>query len=363
MSMKYFLIFVVCLSGGLFSSAFGEPFRIVVAGDGRAQYPWLGHRSCDDDGMNRTVNEAIRDAVLKEQAKMLLWTGDIVNINDSNTDTLQKGLESWRDIMEPLYKAHVEVWPVRGNHEVYRYVCPNNYDGEPIPNATRVWKTVFSGPYGIHADGPKDKEGLSFYAIRHSALIIGLDDYERPSSDPLRRKHSIDQQWLDRILNDKKNKQQPLKFVFGHEAAFMAGHHTDDDTLAADTYARNVFWQSLVNAGAQIYFCGHDHFYDRMSVVRGGPNPGRELFQITAGTAGAPGYSRGPHTKSSLWDLRSVQCFDDAYGYMLIEIDEGKATVTFKGSHKTSDCPDPPLEFGSMDKFVCDRSGCKAALP
>lgn len=361
--MKHFLIFVVCLSAGLSSAAHGEPFRIVVAGDGRAQYPWKDHRSCDDGGMNRTVNEAIRDAVLRDEAKILLWTGDIVNVNDSNTDTLQKGLESWRDIMEPLYKTHVEVWPVRGNHEVYRYVYRDNYDGEPIPNATRVWKTVFSGSHAIRADGPKGKEGLSFYAIRHSVLIIGLDDYQAPNPDPLRRKHSIDQQWLDRVLNDKKNKQQPLKFVFGHEAAFMAGHHADDDTLAADTCARNIFWQSLVSAGAQIYFCGHDHFYDRMSVVRSGPNPGREVFQITAGTAGAPGYKRSKYTESSLWKLQPVQGFDDAYGYILAEIDDGKATVTFKGSHKTSDCPDAPLEFVPMDRIVCDRSGCKNGPP
>jgi hypothetical protein len=360
--MKHFSIFIVYLLAGLFSTANGEPFRIVVAGDGRAQYPWYEHRSCDDGGMNRTVNEAIRDAVLKENAKILLWTGDIVNVNDTNTDTLQKGLESWRDIMEPLYQANVEVWPVRGNHEVYRYVCKDS-EGEPIPNATRVWKTVFSGPYSIRTDGSKDKEGLSFCAIRQSALIIGLDDYESLNPDPLRRKHTVDQQWLDRVLHDKKNKQQPLKFVFGHEAAFMAGRHNDDDTLAADTSVRNVFWQSLVNAGTQIYFCGHDHFYDRMSVTRKGPNRGWELFQITAGTAGAPGYKRGEYTKSTHWNLQPVQGFDDAYGYMLIEIDRGKATITFKGSHKTSDCPDPPLEFGSMDKFVCDPSGCKTASP
>jgi len=62
---------------------------------------------------------------------------------------------------------------------------------------------------------------------------------------------------------------------------------------------------------------------------------GGEVFQITAGTAGAPGYKRGSQTESSLWDLQCVQCFDDAYGYVLIEIDEGTATITFKGSYKT----------------------------
>jgi hypothetical protein len=187
--------------------------------------------------MNKTVNEAICKAALDERANILLWTGDIVNVNDTNTDTLRKGLETWRDIMQPLYDANVEVWPVRGNHEVYRYVCKDSVDGDPIPNAKGVWKTVFSGRYAVPRNGPKGEENLTFCAVRGSALIIGLDQYEPPNPDALRRRHSVNQQWLDRVLNNKKNKK-PFTFVYGHEAAFMAGRHKDDDTLAADASSR-----------------------------------------------------------------------------------------------------------------------------
>jgi len=86
-------------------------------------------------------------------------------------------------------------------------------------------------------------------------------------------------------------------------------------------------------------------------------------FTVFVPTAGAPGNKRGKYTQSSPWNLQPVQGFDDAYGYILVEIDEGKATVTFKGSHKTSDCSDPLLEFLPIDKIVCDRPGCKTAPP
>ena len=110
----------------------------------------------------------------------------------------------------------------------------------------------------------------------------------------------------------------------------MAGRHNDDDTLAADASARNFFWQSLINAKA-LYFCAHDHFYDRMSVVRRTSPSGPEVFQITAGTAGAPFYTGAQYAGSVLWKQQRAAHFENVYGYMLVEVDGGKATITFKG--------------------------------
>src|SRR5262249_48594836 len=243
------LILFAVLSASLCPSAQGEPLRIVVAGDGRADYPWNPPRSCDNEGINETVTKAISNAVLKENAAILLWTGDIANVNDTKEDTLKKGLEKWRDIMEPLYSKNVKVWPVRGNHEVYRYLRQGDLDGEPIPNATAVWKEVFSGELPNNAPTSEDSlsfsscngSTLSFSSVEVSALIIGLDQYSGDQFDPLKRKHSVNQQWLDEVLNQNK---KPFTFVYGHEAAFMAGRHNDDDTLAANATARNLFWQS-----------------------------------------------------------------------------------------------------------------------
>ena len=352
----HFLILFAVLAATLCPSAQGEPLRIVVAGDGRADYQWNPPRSCDNEGINETVVRAISNAVLKENAAILLWTGDIVNVNDAKEDTLKKGLEKWRGIMEPLYSKNVKVWPVRGNHEVYRYLRQGDYDGEPIPKAAAVWKEVFSEKFPSNA--PTSDDGLSFYSVEGSALIIGLDQYGGDQSDPLTRKHSVNQQWLAQVLNQNK---KPFTFVYGHEAAFMAGRHNDDDTLAADAAARNLFWQSLVNAKA-LYFCGHDHFYDRMSVVRRTSPPGPEVFQITAGTAGAPFYTGAQYAGSALWKQERAAHLENVYGYMLIEIDGKKATITFKG-HGPS-CCDKTGEstFAAMDQMVCDSSSCKTVL-
>lgn len=132
------LIFFAVLSASLCLRVHGEPLRIVVASDGRADYPWNPPRSCDNEGINETVTKAISNAVLNENAAILLWTGDIVNVNDAKEGTLKKGLEKWRGIMEPLYSKNVKVWPVRGNHEVYRYPHERDYEGEPIPQAAAV---------------------------------------------------------------------------------------------------------------------------------------------------------------------------------------------------------------------------------
>jgi Calcineurin-like phosphoesterase len=349
------LIFVAVLSASLCLRVDGEPLRIVVAGDGRAEYRWNPRRPCDTQGINETVTRAISNAVLNENAAILLWTGDIVNVNDTNADTLKKGLEKWRGIMEQLYSKNVKVWPVRGNHEVYRYPREGDYDGEPIPDAAAVWKEVFSGSYTLPNNAPTSDDGLSFYSVEGSALIIGLDHYGRDDADPLARKHLVNQKWLDQVLNENK---KPFTFVYGHEAAFMAGLHNDDATLAADASARNLFWQSLVKAKA-LYFCGHDHFYDRMSVVRRTSPPGPEMFQITAGTAGAPFYTGAQYAGSDLWKLQRASHFENVYGYMLIEVDRDKATITFKGRGLSCRDKTGQLAFVPMDQMVCKPSGCK----
>ena len=349
-----YLAFVVCACcWGLIVPGIirGEPAKIVIAGDGRAEYPWNDTRCVDHDGINTVVTTAICKAVLAEHANTLLWTGDIANINDRGEDTLSHRLEAWRNIMQPLYDAGVNVWPVRGNHEVYRYV-DKSYDGEPIPNAKKAWDNVFSGRYALPANGPPDEKNLTFFSSSSSVLIVGLDDYGTVDTGTLSRRHAVNQEWLDKVLKDQK---RPFMFVYGHEAAFMAGRHKDDDTLAADASRRNAFWRSLVNAGVQVYFCGHDHFYDRMSVARSDVDQGRVIFQITAGTAGAPFYTASEYFGATQWSLQRLKHIEQAYGYLLVEVDHEEARISFKASDVASGC----LNFILKDQIVCDAKGCR----
>jgi hypothetical protein len=298
--------------------------RIVVAGDGRAEYPSAPKdkkRYEDDEGINKKINTEIAQAVLSENAQMMLWTGDLVNVNDRDSGTFKKELLAWRNIMQPLYDRGVVVLPVRGNHEVIRYVENGPPEGEPITEATKIWNEVFSGQYALPGNGPEKQKNLSFYCVRDSVLAVGLDQYEIGSKDTDNR---IDQAWFDQVLKDRK---KPFIFVYGHEPAFMAGNHTD--TLGSGT--RNAMWESLIQAGARVYFCGHDHFYDHMGIVRETGDPGPAMHQLTAGTAGAPFYKTNGYIKNPGWKLTSIKHIENTYGYILITIDGNKATVTFKG--------------------------------
>ena len=362
------LIGLFALSAGMCFACHAQPLVIVVAGDGRAEYSWkLPHRSCDEWGnnnawgINKWVTTAIANAVVKEDPtpSILLWTGDIVNVNDANKDTLEQGLTEWRNIMKPVYEKNnksIQVWPVRGNHEVYRYL-DGKYDGDLIKDSPDVWKKIFPE---LRQKDAKSDDGLSFYSAQDSVLIVGLDEYAGAATNVFERRHKVDLTWLSQVLQRNK---RPFTVVFGHEAAFMAGHHTDDDTLAADANARDLFLQSLIDAKA-IYFCGHDHFYDRMGIARSSSKPGSppSILQITAGTAGAPFYPAGQYAGSAVWREDRAAHFDNVYGYILIKVDGNKAVITFKGAAPSAFNGTDEVTFTPMDQIVCDGAGCHMAF-
>lgn len=298
-----------------------DTVRIVIAGDGRADYKT---RPEDEDGINKVIAREIAQAVLNEKAQMLLWTGDLVNVTDGSSITLERELLAWRDIMQPLYDQNVTVLPVRGNHEVVWYDA--NWAPIKIPNAKTIWDKVFAGRYALPSNGPQDGNNVSFYHASNSVLCIGLDQYD-DSDSPIR--HSINQVWFDQVLGEHK---KPFVFVYGHEPAFMVGNHADVlGTTPAHADTRNSMWESLIRAGARVYFCGHDHFYDHMMVVRNTSETGPDMHQLTAGTSGAPFVKGCAYKDDPGWKLTPVRHIDYTYGYILVVLEGNRATVNFKG--------------------------------
>jgi len=299
-------------------TANASTLRVVVAGDGRAASE---PRPGDKDGVNEPINRELAEAVLREKAQALLWTGDLVNVPDHSAETFEKRLLFWRKIYEPLYDQGVAVLPARGNHEV---MCPG---------ADRIWDKVFSGRYALPLNGPATETNLSFYYTNGPALFVGVDQYETV-------KESVDVAWLGQVLRERKGQ---FVFVYGHEPAFMDGHHAD--TLDAHPKERDAMWEALIGAGARVYFCGHDHFYDHMKVTRAKGEPGPEMHQFTAGTAGAPFYEgKGYAGNNTYWKLTQIKHIDHTYGYLLLEITDSTATVTFKGRTGAN-------QYEAMDTF------------
>ncbi len=313
--MRYTVLIFVLAS----SMAQAQKWSFVVAGDGRADPK--AHRSEDKNGVNTLITGEIANAVVAEKAKFLMWTGDLVYGYTKTAAEFELQLTTWRDLMKPLYDRKIPVLACRGNHD------------SGAAESESVWNRVFAGPYAMPHNGPDTEKNLSFFYGKGDVLAIGLDQY-------VTGKEKINQPWLDSVLA-----KYPKAFIFpmGHEPAFMDGAHKD--TMDASPADRDAFWNSLINAGTKVFFCGHDHLYDHMAVTRTGSSPGAELHQVVAGTAGAPFYKVGDYSGNNEgWKLQRLKHIDNTYGYVLVEIDGKKATITFKG--RTS-----PGKYVAMDSF------------
>jgi hypothetical protein len=291
----------------------------VVAGDGRADPK--AKRPEDKDGVNALVTGEIANAVAKENAKFLMWTGDLCYGYTKTADEFEQQLMTWRSLMMPVYAKKIPVLACRGNHEA------------GAKDSEQVWNKVFSGQYAMPGNGPSTEKNLSFYYGKGDVLAIGLDQY-------IYGKEAVNQPWLDGVLAQY---HKPFIFAMGHEPAFMDGSHKD--TMDVHPEQRDAFWGSMIKAGARVFFCGHDHLYDHMMVTKAGPNPGPEVHQIVAGTAGAPFYKMGDYSGNNAgWTLKRLKHIDNTYGYLLVTIEGKTATITFKG--RTT-----PGVYKAMDTF------------
>lgn len=292
-------------------AADGPPSRIalVVTGDGRADLHTK--RPEDRDCFNAQVAAEIRDATLREKASALLWSGDLATGTNSHCPSFKQQLESWVKVMEPLYEKKVMVLAVRGNHDAHS------------ADSVKIWNEVFSGPHSMPSTGPVGAKNLTYSATIGNVLILGIDQY-------VMGRELSPVPWVQETLRDHG---QEHVFAFGHEPAFMSGAHKDN--LSANARNRDDFIEALIDAGSQAFFAGHDHFYDHMIAT---DDKGRSIHQIVAGTAGAPEYDDRGYTQASPgWKTERVAHFPkangtgDVYGYVLVEVEGPKATLTFKG--------------------------------
>jgi len=309
--------FAVCglIAASLLCQA--QHFKFVVTGDGRSD-GMPGRKGFDDVGINKTMMRELVAQVLKNKAKFVLFSGDLV-LGYTSEEVFRSQLTSWLILMAPLYDRGIGVYPVRGNHDAY-----STHDDE-------VWTSVFSGKYRLPENGPDDEKDATWSFQYENALFIGLDEWGK-------HEHAVNQKWLDRQLATNK---LPHVFAMGHEMAFKSGSHADN--LDNKPAQRDRFIASFAKAGGRVYFCGHDHFYDRCEITD--PKSGFDVCQLVVGTAGAPFYHGDKHDGNNThWRVAPQKHIEDTYGYTLVEIDGPKATLTFYGRKG-------PGDYEAMDEF------------
>lgn len=280
-------------------------------------------KKTDKSCINDAVVQAIADDIVREKPDFVLVAGDLVNgwFRNGGTDYAAQ-YANWKEAMRPVYHAGIRVYPIRGNHDS----GPERLALPPLPShlepssdapilLKNAFRNAFPEPY-IPKNGPVDEEGLSYSFAHKNAFIVALDQFTGSQ-------HKINQDWLDRQLAENR---KPHVFVYGHEPAFETGHK---DNLAFYPKERDLFWDSIGRAGDRIYFCGHDHFYNRALIP---DNTGNQIRQIIAGTGG--GHLR---TWSGIYKDKRVQGEShngDHHGYILVTVEGPKVTVVWKALMK-----------------------------
>ncbi len=267
--------------------------------------------------VNEKVLRMIARDIVREQPDLVLVTGDLVNgwINNGGAD-YQTQFASWKEVMKPVYEAGIRVYPVRGNHEdgPERFALPPLPARLEPPAGTRdalknAFRQAFDQAY-IPRNGPPGEEGLTYSFSHKNALIIGLDHFAV-------HQHKVNQAWLDARIAFKT---EAHLFVYGHEPAFGVGHK---DNLSFFPRERDQFWNAIGKGGGRVYFCGHDHMYNRAAVA---DDAGNSIRQIVAGTGGG-----SLRTWSGRYDEESrvEREYDKSglHGYVLVTVEGPRATI------------------------------------
>jgi len=313
---------------------YGTAWKFAVISDTQGNNSEMDNKSC----INDAVVQAIADDIVQEKPAFVLVAGDLVNgwFRNGGTDYAVQ-YANWREAMKPVYHAGIRVYPIRGNHDSgpERLALPPLPPYlEPPPDTPvllkREFRDAFSEQY-IPENGPVGEDGLTYSFIHKNAFIVGLDQYTGGQ-------HKVNQDWLNRQLAGNRS---PHVFVYGHEPAFETGHK---DTLAFYPEERNAFWDSIGSAGAKIYFCGHDHFYNR-AIVPG--NDGSKIRQIIAGTGGGAlrtwsgAYKDGKRVQGEYHN-------GNHHGYILVTVDGPRVNVAWRAMVRENDA----VTWRTLDSFA-----------
>lgn len=271
-------------------------------------------------GVNESVVRAIAGDIATERPDLVLVAGDLVNgwLRTGGTSYASQ-YANWKKAMEPVYRMKIPIFPVRGNHDVgpERIVLPPlPAHLEPPPGSAtqleKAFKDAFLEPH-IPRNGPTGEVGLSYSFFHKNTFIVALDLCGSSQ-------HKVNQEWLERELVAHKSVHV---FVYGHEPAFEVRHR---DCLAFFRRERDAFWDALGRAGGRIYFCGHDHLYNRAVII---DRAGNQIRQIVAGTGGG---HLAPWSGKYGEDDRVRGEYNNSghHGYVLITINGPQVTVQWK---------------------------------
>ena len=279
---------------------------------------WKFAVMCDtrgsDTGINKYILENIAESIAENDCEFVLIPGDMIDGCYNPSDKYSTQFDNWKASIAPILDKKIKIYPVRGNHEVGRYIFNNPkqppYTLLPDPLLHEDYLIAFSKI--VPSNGPENEKGLTYFVKHKNVFFVALDQYVN-----IYRNNLI---WIKKVFDKELDREKtPNVFAFGHNPAFVVGH---EDCLAYYYRQRDEFWNLLGSAGCRVYFCGHDHLYNRASVK---DDNGNTIYQVLAGSGGAPFAAWKPPYKDNR--VKGEFHNDKDYGYMLVTIDGNNVSM------------------------------------
>lgn len=237
------------------SKTFGRAFNFMIVSD----WGWNGQKHQQEvaDQMAKTADSI--------GAKFIASCGDNFQVNGiaSTQDPL------WMISYENVYKGlslQVDWYPVLGNHD-YRGSPQAEIDYSKI---SRRWR--MTDHYYTFAKKVNDSISARFIFLDTPPLVA--EYHKRPDEYPevARQDTAKEIKWLKGVL---ENSKEQWKIVFGHHPVYSASK-THGNTKEMIERVRPL----LEKYHAQLYFCGHDHDFQRLH------EKGGKVDYIVTGTGG-----------------------------------------------------------------------------
>ena len=262
------------------------------------------HIYSPQSNFQETILYELALAAIDEQVDFIFFTGDLVIRGFSDPTDEDVVLKHWRFVLDTLDLFGIKVLACRGNNDV---------------SSKAAWDTLFKKKYAFPQNGPQDEKNITYAYEINNILFLSLDQYILS--------HRINQKWLDTILSQN---QKPHIFFAGHEPAFKLLH---SNCMGAYPMERDSLWESMTSAGAKIFFCGHDHFYDHSIIDDGDGNKNNDIHQVIVATGGASFHSDSEYNGDNGRWIPVRMFHEQANGYVLVDVTDTNVQMAWK--HRT----------------------------
>jgi hypothetical protein len=355
--LRELFVLVVPLLMFVSGSAGADPWKFGVMSDTQWTAP-TDPAGKNPDGVAVSIIGQINQKFIEAGVKFVIQVGDLTE------DGYHADIAKRAEAAQPLYRAGIGFFPMRGNHETYanwtesnrncadRHAHSTNKNSFGIPAVqsnfpqTRGLSNTFgatnsSSPTSVSTALDGMSYSFDYGTADNNARFVIIDNWAVPGKvfiasglDHYYHGYSINDQqpWLSSRL-DKKARGTTHAFLFSHQNLIGENHQDSLFTSYADANPawQNAFFASLQDNGVKYCISGHDHIHQHSIITS--PDGASKVEQLICGSNSSKFYTPKPATDPKWFGqkVRSASISQELYtvGYYIFTIDGPRVTVDY----------------------------------